>query len=603
MKKIRIKEKAVSFYKDLPIKKKLLAVFGTVVILQAVSGLVFNVVFVKKSFTDMYTNYSNSMLCNIGDTVKLHMNSVENISQNILYNERIYSILYSNTNKSDRLKAYDETLEIDGLLKNISYPQNEVEEIYLYNQNGLCYSMNGYEQSDMTEVLNMFRSESPRPAWKNIGGKIYMGRTIYNKNTSEKLGVQIIRIKDGIFAGEPTNLNEFMSMEIITDDYEFMYSYRDASLPQISKDIFDNIISGRSGSFVDKKYKCMVFFLNIDEYNWNLVAMMPLAKLHSGINNIRNALLLLGIITCLMTIILAVVFSKDLLKIIHELIDAIKNFEEKNSIDTVPTERKDEMGFLTVKYNDLVKHINMLVNSVYKEQISRKNAQIKSLQAQLNPHFIYNTLEIMNWKAQFHGADDVSDMIYHLSGLIDAGMGKKGCFVALREELEYIDHYCSITKIRFGKNIEFRFDISEEAMEGVVPLLLLQPIVENAVIHGTSKVGRKGIILIRSYVKDEILYIEVTDNGIGIEKKSLEELTASLNQKIGQFEYGYGEKKNNSGIGLFNANERIKLNYGDEYGITVFSRYRHYCMALSKLPFRRNMEENTVGEVGGEFDV
>ena len=98
MKKIRIKEKAVSFYKDLPIKKKLLAVFGTVVILQAVSGLVFNVVFVKKSFTDMYTNYSNSMLCNIGDTVKLHMNSVENISQNILYNERIYSILYSNTN-------------------------------------------------------------------------------------------------------------------------------------------------------------------------------------------------------------------------------------------------------------------------------------------------------------------------------------------------------------------------------------------------------------------------------------------------------------------------------------------------------------------------
>lgn len=580
----KLKNRIIRLYEDWPLKKKLMLVFGATVILQAVSGVIFNGVFTKKCFSDMFVKYSNSMLCNIGNNARTHMNNVENISQNILYNERIYSIICSNTDKFDLLKAYDESLEIDELLKNISYPQQEVEAIYLYNQNGLCYRMNGSDTSDTDELLENFPSESAIPVWKCVNGKIYMGRTVYNKDTLEKIGTQILRIRDGAFVNEDTNLNEFISLEIITDGYEYMYSYRESAMPTLDREQFDSLIAGKNGSYVDRKNHHMVFFLHMDEYGWNLVAMMPLSKLYNSTNKVRNAVVFFGIFTCLLTLAMALMFCKDLLNVIEVLINAINDFEKTNNISMVQTDRKDEIGFLTVKYNDLVKHIDMLVNTVYKEQISRRNAQMKALQAQLNPHFIYNTLEIINWKAQFHGADDVSDMIYHLSGLIDAGMGKKRKFVTLEEELEYIDHYCRISKVRFGKNIEFRYDIAQEVLKTSVPVLILQPLVENAVIHGTSKVGRKGIILIKAYAADDILMIDIVDNGIGIEEAQLRKLNAHLEKKSGQFEFCYGSEKEQGGIGLLNANERIKLNYGDDFGIKVYSGYRHYCKICCRLP-------------------
>ena len=302
----------------------------------------------------MFVKYSNSMLCNIGNNVRTHMNNVENISQNILYNERIYSIICSNTDKFDLLKAYDESLEIDELLKNISYPQQEVEAIYLYNKNGLCYRMNGSDISDTDELLKNFPSESAIPVWKCVDGKIYMGRTVYNKDTLERIGTQILRIRDGAFVNEDTNLNEFMSLEIITDGYEYMYSYRESALPTLDQEQFDSLIAGKNGSYVDRKNHHMVFFLHMDEYEWNLVAMMPLSKLYSNTNKVRNAVVFFGIFTCLLTLVMALMFCKDLLNVIEVLIKAINDFEKTNNISMVQTDRKDEICFLTVKYNDLV---------------------------------------------------------------------------------------------------------------------------------------------------------------------------------------------------------------------------------------------------------
>lgn len=583
-----IKNKIVRLYIDLPLRKKLLMVFGTIIVLQVFGGILFNVVFTKNVFSDMFTSYSNSMLDNIGSNIRIHMSNAENISQNILYNERIYNIICSNTNNHDTLKLYDERSEVDELLKNISYPQQEVEAIYLYNQNGVCYSMDSYNTFDEAVILSEFTDDSETPVWKCIDDKIYMGRTIYSKNTFEKIGFQILKLKNNVFINEFTNLNKFISLEIINDNFDYMYSYRDKTIPAVSKENFEKFIIGKNGSYVDKKNDCVVFFSRLDEYNWNLVAMMPLSELYRNINRVRDAVLVFGIFVCLLMLVLALIFCKDLLNPIQSLIYAIKDFEQTNTISTVSTEREDEIGFLMVKYNDLVRHIDMLVNTVYKEQISRRNAQIKSLQAQLNPHFIYNTLEIINWKAQFHGADDVSDMIYHLASLIDAGLGKGKRFVTLEKELEYTDHYCRITKVRFGNSIEFRFDIEEDSKKVEVPVLILQPLVENSVLHGTGKVGRKGIVLIKTYLEDKCLVIEITDNGIGIEEEKLKELKSRLESGYEQFTLkdGYGELKN--GIGILNANERIRLNYGDEYGIKIQSSYRHYCKIRCVLPVEKD---------------
>lgn len=199
---------------------------------------------------------------------------------------------------------------------------------------------------------------------------------------------------------------------------------------------------------------------------------------------------------------------------------------------------------------------------LFYEQQALQQAKIKALQSQINPHFLNNTLEIINWEARLADDERVCSMIEALSTMLDAAIGRDGrSEIALREELEYVDAYLYITRERLGDKLTVERRVDPAMLECSIPRLMLQPIIENAVEHDLSKNG--GLLSLRTYIKEEKLYFEVEHDG-AISSEGWESIKASLAApNVAEIPPMRGS------VGLRNVNQRLKLMYGEDYTFTI----------------------------------
>jgi len=197
-----------------------------------------------------------------------------------------------------------------------------------------------------------------------------------------------------------------------------------------------------------------------------------------------------------------------------------------------------------------------------------QNMEMRSLQSQINPHFLYNTLDSIRARALVEGTEEIADMTEILSSFFRYCISGNESLVKVREELRHMEDYYAIQKFRFEDRISMNVELAdEEIRELYMPRMTLQPIVENAFIHGLEKVSRKGEILIRFEREDDRLVITVSDNGAGMDRNTLAEMNAKL--KTVKASGNSGEK--HSGIAVTNVNARIRLTFGEDYGIRVRS--------------------------------
>jgi two-component system sensor histidine kinase YesM len=208
--------------------------------------------------------------------------------------------------------------------------------------------------------------------------------------------------------------------------------------------------------------------------------------------------------------------------------------------------------------------------------------EFKALQAQINPHFLFNTLNHIRWLADIQRADNVRQLVSSLLALLHGSMGKGGEHTTMREEIEHLKHYLEIQEFRYYDKFETFFDIDRRIEDAVILKFLLQPIVENALIHGIAPLQGKGLVTIKGYLEGEDLILQVTDNGVGIPEEKLERILDPVEEK---------SRSRFSGIGLRNVSERIRLHYGSPYGLTVSSLRDLYTTVTVRLPYRPETEE------------
>lgn len=233
---------------------------------------------------------------------------------------------------------------------------------------------------------------------------------------------------------------------------------------------------------------------------------------------------------------------------------------EKADIETQITEIKS----LTGNFNTMVERIRLLIQEKVQEEQRRKeiemekaNAELKFLRAQINPHFLFNTLNSIKWLAVIHGAGPVEEMLVALGRLLECSMQKGNDFILLKEEMENVKAYLKIQKMRYGNKIKNRYETDVSIENSAVPKLILQPLVENAIIHGIDKKPDGGTITIRTYEKEGNIIMEVEDDGPGI----------TDNENIMHEEDRMGKSHRLSGIGIQNINKRLQLIYGEQYGL------------------------------------
>ncbi|MDR1668622.1 MAG: histidine kinase [Oscillospiraceae bacterium] len=272
-----------------------------------------------------------------------------------------------------------------------------------------------------------------------------------------------------------------------------------------------------------------------------------------------NVLAIAVILGCVINVFLFVRLIFRIINDLEKLINTLKEAAEKNGANF-----DDIMG--GSKHSSLTGLLQFLLQREAAAQIMTKQAEINALQNQINPHFLYNTLETIRGQALCSGETQIAETTKALADIFRYNISKKGTMIHLTEELANIDSYIKIQRIRFNDKFELVSQIDEDAKEILIPKLLVQPVIENALRHGLEPKSGKGEIILRAFRTEKSLEISVLDDGVGMPPEKL----SALNDKLSaQYAGTFGTVENN--IGLENVNERIKLIYGQEYGISVMS--------------------------------
>jgi two-component system, sensor histidine kinase YesM len=325
--------------------------------------------------------------------------------------------------------------------------------------------------------------------------------------------------------------------------------------------------------------KSKSFYLRDVDLLGNMIDVEPLAiKVISFTSerdvNIQRELqwLAWGGITCL--VVLSIIYYwivASLTRRILKLARHMRNVDSNNlSKYEDNSNDRDEISFLADSYNAMLQRIDDLVNTVHRVELMRKEADYKVMQAQIRPHFLYNTLESIRMLAEVKGAPEVADFTHIFGKLIRYSLSSDKSETTLRHELEHVRNFLVIHKNRVGERLHYEIDVSAQINRFICPRFILQPLVENSIVHGLSKLRKQWVLRIRVFETESFIKVEITDNGLGIEENRLRMIQEILEgkQDLKRFQTDSG------GLGVYNVHERIKHYYGNDSGLTLTSRYQ-----------------------------
>ncbi len=546
-------------------------------------------------------NYASDILQMIELRFNDYISNLTIISQDLLYDKGIYSAL-TRRNTDDPLVSYENESEISNTIKKIILSRPEIQSVAIISLDGRFYysddnALRGgiRELLPYQQVLEKARAYGGKACWymdseDGVVQNIFLSRIIYHQDTFEEIGLQVILVRKDFIETVHQGLTKSMENIIILSEEHQLIASRNAGegvLPDIAS--FGSL-EREKDSRIDQTLDAMISYTTIQDTGWKVITYVPTSELFHDAYALRRNILFLCVVTAILLSMLNLGIAMSFVKPINRLVKGMKMVQEDNQAVQIDDDRQDELGFLNKTFNEMSREINHLVTWVYREQITRKDAQLKALQSQINPHFLFNTLESINWMARLNNVPEISDTVTDLSDLMEASIGRDDRLVTVEEEFGYSDKYISLLKRRFEDKIQFSSRIQEEAAAVKIPRLLIQPLVENAVFHGIERLRGKGEISLDASIREGSLVITVMDSGPGIDKEGLEELNKNLS--MGNDEYfktlASQEKKS---IGIENVNRRIKLFYGDSYGLKIESEQGLYTRVVVSLPVNREHAE------------
>lgn len=322
----------------------------------------------------------------------------------------------------------------------------------------------------------------------------------------------------------------------------------------------------RSVGTIKAAYPASSLGLTVTFYDDLAVVLAPLTALR------RITLCVIGG-TVVLIFALAMFLSRGLVRPIRQLQKGVDKVREGDFAIHLPVQSRDELGALCNAFNLMAEKIDFLVNEVYATQLSEKEAVIASLTSQINPHFLYNTLDMVKSMADLEDVEEIGEIAKALSGLFRYSTRNDRLLVPVREELENLNNYIRILQARFGGKICFEIDAAPDILSCEIIKVCLQPLIENSVSHGLVQKGGRGRIFIRIRRREGLLEIVEEDDGAGMDDATLARVQALLRQEAG-LQAGAARPPANGphgGVGLQNINQRIRLYYGPEYGILLSS--------------------------------
>lgn len=311
-----------------------------------------------------------------------------------------------------------------------------------------------------------------------------------------------------------------------------------------------------------------------------MIGLTPVNELTKAGKAMTQIIYVVGIIAALISTFFSLRVSHSVTKPLIYLTDTMKKFGKGDLSVRVPVLYEDEIGILSEEFNKMSEQIRQLVDQVYREQRAKRKSELAALQAQINPHFLYNTLNSVSSLIRMDCPDEAFTMIQAIGTFYRTSLSDGKTLIPLEQEITNIENYIKIQKVRYGNKIEYEIDIEKEILQEWIVKLTLQPLVENSIYHGIKEMRGKGIIRIKGWKEKNKVFIQVSDNGLGIPEEKLEKL----------FSKDYREK--GSAFGLFNIQQRLQIYFGKEYGLTVESKLSQGTKATVCIPVDFKREED-----------
>jgi two-component system sensor histidine kinase YesM len=380
---------------------------------------------------------------------------------------------------------------------------------------------------------------------------------------------------------EGVNTGDYSGLFIIDENKNIIFS----SLDNIPYDEYLNFYRNASKTkdpYILSEYNEKHYLLNIAKTthaNWSIIGVNSLNEINKKAVVTRNNSFLMAFFCSIFAIFILVFFIKWFLNPLLCIVSRVRKVEAGDFTVKFPSDKDDEIGYLGTSLNDMVKRIDYmmrentdLVKQVYEAKYLQKEAQVKNLFNQIRPHFIYNTLNMISLFIQCGKEDKAVDNINKLSSIL-RGMSHLDKDITLEYELKLLDSYLSIQYSRFDGRLKYSINIDAKFNSYIIPALLFQPIVENAVIHGCEAKKDLTDINIFSHEESDKIIFTIEDNGIGMTKEELNTLRSKIYNYTTNQDALLDMENRGSGIGLINVHKRIQIKYGKDYGLHINSTF------------------------------
>lgn len=293
---------------------------------------------------------------------------------------------------------------------------------------------------------------------------------------------------------------------------------------------------------------------------WTTFSVIAVEKLFPQADELLRYICMVISVTVALMLLFILLLYQSITRPLNLLSQSMKAAQDQNFTLRLPKGRADEIGSLTNSFNDMMDRMDQLINEVYQQKLAQQSAEMEALQAQINPHFLYNTLDSINWMLIDRGALDISDLVVSLGNLMRYSIASQPASVPLLLEYQYVQDYLSIQKCRLTSRLQYTLELAPELEDFAVPRLILQPLVENAIRHGVEPMPKGGLVTISAHQLDSDVVISVIDNGKGIPPEQLARLRA-----VDKFPAA------STSIGVHNVERRMQLYFGEGFRLSIES--------------------------------
>lgn len=537
--------------------------------------------------------YALEILNQVGQNIEQELQRLEYDSIEIMFSDDVQQLLtnYSELSEWEVMKI-EEKLQ-NQLVNKFSF-LHDISDVQIYTNEGdkivaygdLGSNILNYNEELLNTMISSAKELMGKPLWysTNIHQEVHKVDLIVNKNdlregvvlirsirsreTLEIIGTLMMRTNEAYFSKIYQNMDLDKQKLLVINQEGLIISTNVSQwvvgemldAPELISELknSDDSLQG----FLDHHYDDnLIFYKKSNVTDWTMISFTPVTYLYEETHSILIYSLIVGLIAGFLAIVLEIFIASSIFVPLENMIVKMKDVQNGDLTVRIDDDANDELAVVADHFNEMIYNLEQQLEEIKRKEKEKRTYEFQALQAQVNPHFLSNTLNSIKWLAGIQGAENIENLITSLIELLHEAMVKDTIFIQVKQEIAYLEHYLNIQSFRYFDKFQVKIEVDSGISDFYIPKFLLQPVVENAIIHGFSNEKAQGIISIKAWLEEEKMHFIITDNGAGMTEEQIEQVMKNRQPEKGTF----------NGIGLVNVLERMDMYYNKDASFSIES--------------------------------